>query len=396
MTTYKIFTRLAVLSLGLALAATACSNSDAQPEPIFDPADPAEQTFDPIAAAEAGDLTLALEAIVAETGVPALGAAVFTSDGPLDIGVAGLRKRGGSSPVTEDDVFHIGSNTKAMTAALLGLTAQHGRGVSFDTTLAEAFSGSIHADYADVTMGDLLAHTGGVPADAPDVDESLSITEQRAAVARMVIGSAPDSEPKTQSRYSNAGYIIVGAALEAATGTSWEDLLATELFEPLGMSSCGFGAPGDGSGDDAPLGHLSGKPVHLDNPAVMGPAGTVYCSMADWGSFLTEILRGYRADSDLFDRETVDLLLATHDEPVENGGGARAGRGWLRIDGGPDGPVYWHNGSNTFWLSQAVLVPDIDIAAVSVSNEFSTGDPATHLALATITEMYPGSGHSRS
>jgi CubicO group peptidase (beta-lactamase class C family) len=389
MTINKTLTRFAVLALALALAGTACSGNAAEPEPIFDPT-PSQPTYDPAAAAAAGDLTLALEAIVAETGVPALGAAAFTSEGQLDIGVAGLRKVGGAAPVLEDDLFHLGSNTKAMTAALLGLMSQQDRGVSFDTTLAEAFPAPVHADYADVTLADLLAHTGGTPEQAEDTDESLSLPEQRADVAKVVLGSAPEIAPHTQSHYSNAGYIILGAALEAATDASWEDLMRTELFGPLGMSSCGFGAPGDGSGDDTPLGHLSGEPVHLDNAPVMGPAGTVYCSMGDWGAFLTEILKGYQGSSEVFDKDTVDLLLATHDEPVDGAAGARAGRGWVLMEEGPDGPVYVHAGSNTFWLSQAVLVPEADIAIVAVSNEFSTGQPATGLALATLAEMYPG------
>ena len=391
MTINKTPIRLAVVALALALAGSACSGDATEREPIFDPKPAAEPTFDPVAAAAEDDLELALEAIVAETGVPAVGVAAFTSEGQLDIGVAGLRKRGGATPVTDDDVFHIGSNTKAMTAALLGLVSQQGQGVSFDTTLAEAFPGSVHAGYADVTLSDLLSHTGGTPADPPNVDTSLPVQEQRALIATKMIGSAPEVEPHTVSRYSNAGYIVVGAALEAATGESWEDLMRTELFGPLGMESCGFGAPGDGSGQDTPLGHdPAGRPIHADNLASLGPAGTVYCSMADWGAFLTEILRGYEGTSDLFDPDTVDLLLATRDEPVEDGDGVKAGMGWIRIEEGPDGPVYLHSGSNTMWLSQAVLVPDQGIAAVAVSNEFSTGQLATGLALATLSEMYAG------
>ena len=393
--------RLAALALVVALGATACSDDAQQPEPLFDPAAPAadsddltpssEAIFEPADASTTSELTLALEAIVADTGVPGLGAASFTSDGVHDIGVAGLRKRDGSTPVAEDDLFHLGSNTKAMTAALVGRLTQQDLGLSFDTTLAEAFSGSVHVDYADVTLADLLTHTGGTPANSPDVDESRTVPEQRALIAAKVLEAAPNVEPHTVSRYSNTGYVIVGAALEAATGKSWEDLMRTELFGPLGMDSCGFGAPGDGSGDDSPLGHdPAGRPIYADNLASIGPAGTVHCSMADWGSFLSEILRGNRGESDLFDQDTIDRLLSTRDEPVENIDGARAGMGWMVFEGGPDGPAYVHDGSNTFWFSLTLLAPDLNIGALTVSNEASTGQQATGMALETLTEMYPG------
>ena len=73
----------------------------------------------------------------------------------------------------------------------------------------------------------------------------------------------------------------------------WEDLIRGRVFEPLGMSSAGFGPPGPPDRDrgriDQPWGHRDSggrvDPVREDNAPCMGPAGTVHCSMADWGKF---------------------------------------------------------------------------------------------------------------
>lgn len=44
--------------------------------------------------------------------------------------------------------------------------------------------------------------------------------------------------------YSNLGYMVAGAMAEKLTGKSWENLMRVKLFNPLGMTSAGFGAPG--------------------------------------------------------------------------------------------------------------------------------------------------------
>lgn len=60
------------------------------------------------------------------------------------------------------------------------------------------------------------------------------------------------------------------------------------------------------------------------------------------------------------------------------------------FEGGLDGPAYVHDGSNTFWFSLTLLAPDLNIGALTVSNEANTGQQATGMALETLTEMYSG------
>ena len=61
---------------------------------------------------------------------------------------------------------------------------------------------------------------------------------------RTVMGRAPAYEPGSATRYSNYGFTIAAAMAEARTGVAWEELVRMLVFEPLGMSSAGFGAPG--------------------------------------------------------------------------------------------------------------------------------------------------------
>ena len=50
--------------------------------------------------------------------LPALAGAIVTSNGIAAQGVVGMRKYGTQTPVTSDDEFHLGSDTKAMTATI--------------------------------------------------------------------------------------------------------------------------------------------------------------------------------------------------------------------------------------------------------------------------------------
>lgn len=409
--------RLVALIVTLAIAAGACSSTEsfATDDPVFDPTtsttttttvDPTSTMIDEPEAAPTApaatppdqeqtdrDLSNALEAIVSKTGVPGLGAAAFDSNGVIDIAVSGVRQRGDLTQLTVDDRFHLGSNTKAMTAVLFARLNEQGSGFAFDITLEEAFPDvtDIHDEYADVTMTQLMTHTGGVPGQ-PDIDEAildLPTTEGRSLGTGIVLSQPPEVPPGTVGHYSNTGYVMVGAALESATGKTWEDLMRSHVFEPLGMDSCGFGAPGVEGEFDEPRGHdPTGLPVYADNPPLLGPAGTVHCSMNDWGVFLVELLNGLRGESDFLTQASIKHLFDPAPEPVEGLPDAQNALGWVTFDD-PQGTVYWHNGSNTFWYSQAAIVPEIDAAILVVTNEAGTGQQAADMAFDVLTEMFP-------
>jgi CubicO group peptidase (beta-lactamase class C family) len=103
------------------------------------------------------------------------------------------------------------------------------------------------------------------------------------------VGRMRSERSRGEHLYSNGGYIVAGAMLEALTGQTWETLMEQELFQPLGITTAGFGAPGTSAVRDQPWGHLrSGgtwTPLSpgpgADNPAAIGPAGTVHIALSD-------------------------------------------------------------------------------------------------------------------
>lgn len=170
--------------------------------------------------------------------------------------------------------------------------------------------------------------------------------------------------------YSNAGYMMAGFALEASTGKSWETSMNEDLFAPLGMDSCGFGAPATVDMLDAPWGHILQNDQRVpiepglsgDNPPSLGPAGTVHCSMADWGKFLFVHLAGARGEPTLLSAASIERLHT----PPENGdyaGGWGVGeRPWA------GGLVLTHSGTNTTFFATTWLAPVRNTTMVVVTN----------------------------
>ncbi|SFI90690.1 serine hydrolase domain-containing protein [Jannaschia pohangensis] len=194
--------------------------------------------------------------------------ATWSANG-VTVDVAGSPNPEGGT-LTDADMWHIGSLTKAMTATLAGRAVAAGA-IDWDTTVGAL----LDADpvWRDVTLAELLTHRSGMAANLPRWRAILR--PDRAAYVGHMLGSSPVGA-RGEFLYSNAGYVVAGAMLEAAQAEPWEDLIQREVFAPLGMEEVGFGAP------PRIWGHRGGRPVRpgpgADNIPAMGPAGTVHAS----------------------------------------------------------------------------------------------------------------------
>jgi CubicO group peptidase (beta-lactamase class C family) len=192
--------------------------------------------------------------------------------------------------------------------------------------------------------------------------------KQRTATVHALL-RRPPSEPG-QFLYSNFGYLVAGAMIEKVTGQSWEALLRQRLFQPLQMSSCGFGAPASPDRIDQPWGHRTTTagltPVppgpQADNPPSLGPAGTVHCDLRDWARFAQLHLDGGRGRST---RLTTASFARLHIPPVTNNSYAM---GWHAMPQRSGGLAMTHDGSNTMFFARAWLLPVKDFAFLVVTN----------------------------
>ena len=323
------------------------------------------------------NITQILTPIRQKFNVPAIAAAVVTSDGLNYVGAVGVRKRGTDIPVTLDDLWHLGSDGKIMTSTLIARLVERGQ-LRWDTTLAEVFpdeASRMHPDFQKVTLLHLLSHHAGLPANLDLREYSGKDAPQlRLRAVREELAKAPQSKPGTKYLYSNLGYIIAAAVVEKTIGKPWEEVITEEIFKPLHMNTAGFGGTGTRGEIDQPWPHTKdGVPVSengpdMDNPPVMGPAGRVHCTIQDWAKFVQDQLRGARGEPALLKPESYQKLQT---QPF----GGDYALGWLvasRSWGG--GKVLNHCGDNTMNFANVWVVPKKDFAILVCINQ--SGDTA--------------------
>lgn len=320
-----------------------------------------------------GSSTEAIEAIRKKGNLPAL-AVVVVKDGKICDRVAvGVRKWSDPAPITINDQFHIGSDTKSMTATLAGMLIDEGK-LRWDTTIADVFPeliGKMNKQYESVTVEQLLTHRGGVPGAPPTAawkrawEEHGTEVEQRREFIEAVLSAPPEAPPGTKMIYSNQGYTIVGAMLEKITGMPWEQLITERLFKPLHMDSAGFGAPGTKGQVDEPWGHVRKlgitQALQMDNPPAISPAGRVHCSLDDLARYaIFQMDRNQSAG--LLKPE---MLPRLHTPPP----GSDYACGWIVAERGwAGGKALTHAGSNTMWYVVEWLAPEKNFAVIVGTN----------------------------
>lgn len=321
-----------------------------------------------------------LENIREKHNLPALVAAVVVDGKIVMSNAVGFRKFGGPEKVTVDDEFHLGSVTKSMTATVAAMLVEQGK-ISWTTTIGEAFpelKSDIHPDYLGVTLEQLLSQRSGAPGTPPaDLWRKAwaangTAAEQRLAFIKGILARKPEAKPGTKFIYSNQGYTIAGVMLEKSTGKTWEDLLRSMLFEPLGMTTAGFGAPASLNKIDQPWGHAKKmfagcEPVPpgpgADNPLAISPAGAVHCSVGDLAKYAAFHMAGERGGSKLLKAESFKKL---HTAVADNDDYAL---GWMVLNRPwANGRTLMHNGSNTMFYVVVWMAPEKNCAVIVASN----------------------------
>ena len=310
----------------------------------------------------------------------------------------GRRDIEADSPMREDAIFRIASQTKAIVNTGVMLLQEEGKLLISDpvgrhlpafreTQVAVAREDGGY-DVVDargrVTIRQLLTHTSGVsygngPASDrwdeagiqgwyfADRDEPVRDTIDRLAALPF------DAHPGEQWIY---GYNtdILGALIEAVSGQPLDEFLRTRVFEPLGMEDTHFYLPQDkrdrlatvysaasGGLERAPdPGHMVGQGAYVDGPRTSFSGGAGLLSTAtDYARVLQMTLNGGELEGTrLLSRKTVELMTTNHltDQPFRAGQGFGLGFSTVEDVGarglpGSKGEYGWGGAyHSTYWV----------------------------------------------
>ncbi|MFT3730329.1 MAG: serine hydrolase domain-containing protein [Hyphomicrobium sp.] len=357
-----------------------------------------------------------LDPVRAKYALPAIAAAVVKEGKLLAVGVVGVRVVDTDIAATIEDRFHLGSDTKAMTATLAGMMVEEGK-LRWNSTIGEVLGQDLPAlrpKFAAITLAQLLSHTSGI---SPDNDEigklyfsadayEYSLTQWR---LRMIGAWGSKHDPSFPAagkfQYANLGYITAGAMIEKVSGKPWERLIYERIYAPLGLSTAGIGAQATFGLYDAPVGHRTddkgkvtpqpwGEPADL--PASLGPAGLAHMSVKDFAAWAAWNAGEGKRGPALVRPETLKLL---HTPVVEmqikdpkpgtpKSGAYALGWGLSKFDW-TEKPILTHNGSNGMNFASVEVDPDHDLALVVLINIAGpNADKASLEVMKTLYETY--------
>lgn len=306
-----------------------------------------------------------IEAVLEREAIP--GAAVVVISGGRAAMVRGFGTDGRGRPVTTRTGFRLGSMSKAFTALAVMRLVDKGS-LDLDAPVRRRLPEFRLADptAADaITLRHLLTHTSGIPARAPRASAGASLAGHVAALSSV----RPVAAPGKQHVYASPNYLVAARLAEAVAGRPFEEILAAEVFRPLGI-----GHSRDAQESRLARGHrywgVWPVPSGLaTEPGRLATAGVI-ASAEDMAAFLLfQLGDGRRAGQRLVSAASMELMHRGQ----ARGEGHSYAFGWRegRIAGTR---AVHHGGILPDFRGKMVLLPDLD-AAVAVLTNVSSGLP---------------------
>ncbi|HRT00707.1 MAG TPA: serine hydrolase domain-containing protein [Bacteroidales bacterium] len=261
------------------------------------------------------------DSIRKDYNIPEITYAVIDSKSTIEIAALGKHSIDLPDTATLNDRFHIGSNTKAMTAFIIAKYVEEGK-LQWTTKFFDVFpewKENSKPEYANITLQDLLSHRAGIQPFQGENDPEIpnfkgTNQEKREQFGRFVLTLEPVlSDEQNPFIYSNAGYTLATLMLEKRTGKSWEQLVDKVFNKDLKLN-VKFSWPENQKQKDT-WGHSyeNGKliPVpstvdyHLDYTE---PAGDINIKLNDYIKFIQLNLQGLNGENNYLKADTYKFI----------------------------------------------------------------------------------------
>ena len=216
---------------------------------------------------------------------PFLGAVLVSQGSDIFVRTAGTVD--GASPVQRNTPFRLASVGKTLTRIAIGQLVARGE-IELDAPINRYLPG-LSKELGAVTVEQLIQHRGGVT-------PLLMFTDKTVAVMRgartahdllpLVVGEPLQFKPGEREDYSNGGYFVLGAIIEAVTHQTYDNYMRDALFRRLGMSSTSLTAS---PGTAVPISSFDpSRPEPLPKPQLVAlrsehgnPAGDAVSTLDD-------------------------------------------------------------------------------------------------------------------
>jgi CubicO group peptidase (beta-lactamase class C family) len=319
----------------------------------------------------------------------------------------GVRKLGETTPVDENTLFGIGSNTKAFTAAAVATLVDEGK-LNWDDPVYSRLKGfQMYDPYVsqEMRIRDLLCHRSGLGLGEGDLMFWPQTTFTREEVVYRLRYLKPATSFRSQYAYNNLMFVTAGQVVAENSGKSWDDYVREKIFLPLGMITTNTSAKAYRSGDNwaHPHSKVDGKlqAIPFENLDNVGPAGSINSSAAELAKWLMlQLNRGRIPGSDqriFSEKSSLEMwaqqtVVPVNEQSPEELKAIRAnfsgyGLGWsLRDYKGRK--LVGHSGGVAGFVTRVLLVPQENLGVVILTN--AEEDYAFESVLFHILDSYLG------
>ncbi|MGB7435397.1 MAG: serine hydrolase [Candidatus Acidiferrum sp.] len=318
----------------------------------------------------------------------------------------GVRKLGETTPVDENTLFGIGSNTKAFTAAALATLVDAGK-IAWNDRVYERLKGfEMYDAYVskEMQIRDLLCHRSGLGLGEGDLMFWPHTTFTRDEVVYRLRYLKPKTSFRTTYAYNNLMFVTAGQVVAEVSGKSWDEYVREKIFVPLGMNNTNTSPSAFREGDDwaAPHSKVDGKlqAIPIENLDNAGPAGSINSSVADMSKWvLLQLNHGKipstetrifseNASQEMWAQQMIVPVTAVPPE-LKNlqAHFAGYGMGWgLRDYKGRK--LVNHSGGVAGYVTRVMLVPEENLGVVILTNAEETA--AFQAVLFHVLDAYLG------
>lgn len=329
-----------------------------------------------------------------EFEVPGLAIGIVKDGQTVLVKGYGERKMGTGARVDTHTLFGIASNTKAFTAAALAILVDEKK-VSWDDPVTKHLPGFAMADpyvTRELTIRDLLSHRSGLGLGAGDLMYWPDTAFTRAQVLAGARYLKPASSFRSKYAYNNLMFVVAGEVVAAVSGMPYEEFVQKRIFAPLGMKEARITNDGLTEANNIATPHSKGwrlegtlAPIGLTRDQVWAAAAGIKANVTDLSEWMKTQLNGGKglfseaAGREMWSAQIMMPVGKPHALLAEGKTDFAAyGLGWtLRQYRGYK--VVMHGGALTGMLSQTLLVPELKLGIVILTNQ-EEGGTMTSLA----------------
>ncbi len=315
-------------------------------------------------------------------GVPGLGLAIVKDGQTVMTRGFGIREMDKPETVDEHTLFAIGSNTKAFTAAAVGLLVQEGK-LGWDDPVSRHLPGfRLYDEHTSalITVRDLLCHRSGLGTWAGDV--LLFSRFPGEEIVRRLRHIPPSFGFRAGYGYTNLMFVTAGLVIERVSGMSWADFIEQRFFAPLGMRDSASGPARFGARTNIATPHEEFKgslqTVPYSTEQSTGAAGSICASAADIARWMRmQLDEGSLDGQQILDAAIIAEMRTPH-TPIRMSAAEKKlqpsmhfsayGLGWFLCDINGRFCVR-HTGGVDGMLSSVALVPEEKLGVAVFTNK---------------------------